>query len=393
MVKMYIERKLTRDIIKLIHHFPVVGIIGPRQVGKTTLAKHLMQNIEKDCIYLDLELYEDQSKLQEPQLYFEQHEDKCVILDKIQQIPELFPVLRGLVDKHRVVSRFIILGSASPKLLKQSSETLAGRIVYQELTPFNLTEISEKYSIEQHWLRGGFPESLLAPTDELFRIWMRNFVQTYLERDLPLLGLSVTPILMRRFWTMLAHFHGGIWNANSFAKSLGITIPTVNRYLDFLEAAFIITRLQPFYSNVKKRLVKSPKVYFRDSGILHFLAGISNFENLQGHVLIGNSWEGYVIEQIRQILHDDLDLYYYRTHNGAESDLVLVKGNNPVSCIEIKYTSSPRLSKGFQISFEDLQTKQNYIIVPKSEPFPIHQNVTVCNLLDFLKSHLPSILF
>lgn len=389
---MYIQRKIKTELIKLIDQFPVVGIIGPRQVGKTTLAKHLMSHINNECIYLDLELPEDQAKLYEPQLYLEQHVDKCVILDEIQQIPHIFPVLRGLIDKHRVPGRYIILGSASPDLLKQSSETLAGRIVYKELTPFNLIEISENFDPTIHWFRGGFPEAFLSPDEGFYRTWMRNFIQIYLERDLPLLGLSVSPILMRRFWTMLANFHGGIWNASNFCKSLGVTIPTVNRYLEFLEAAFIINRLQPFYLNLKKRLVKSPKIYIRDSGILHHLAGIMNFQDLQGNVLIGNSWEGYVVEQIKQIVHEEFDLCYYRTHNGAESDLVLVQGNKPLTCIEIKYTAAPKLSKGFQISIEDLGTSKNVIITPKSDKYPISKDVTVCNLSDFLTQYLYSII-
>lgn len=381
---MYIQRKNTTELIELINQFPVVGIIGPRQVGKTTLARHLMNQIDKVCIYLDLELPEDQSKLTDPQLYLEHHLDKCIILDEIQQIPHLFPVLRGLIDKHRVAARYVILGSASPDLLKQSSETLAGRIVYKELPTLNLTEISDHADIYLHWFRGGFPEAFLSRDAGYYRNWMRSFVQTYLERDLPFLGLSVNPILMRRFWTMLGHFHGGIWNASTFARSLGITIPTVNRYIEFLEAAFIINRLQPFTLNLKKRLVKSPKIYVRDSGILHYLTGILSFENLQGHALIGNSWEGYVIEQIKQIVPGEVDLYYYRTHNGTESDLVLVRGNKPLACIEIKYTAAPKLSKGIQIAIEDLGTEANFIIVPQSETYPIGKNIMVCSLFNFL---------
>ena len=388
---MYIKRNLTTELLKLIDHFPVLSIIGPRQVGKTTLVKHLKKSIKKECIYLDLELHEDQSKLLEPQLYLEQHANNCVILDEIQQIPELFTVLRGLIDKHRIPGRYIILGSASPKLLKQSSETLAGRIVYKELSPFNLTEIIDKWGMEQHWFRGGYPDALLSTEKSMYRVWMRNFIQTYLERDLPLLGLSVTPILMRRLWSMLAHFHGGIWNANNFANSLGVTIPTINRYIEFLESAFIINRLQPFYVNLKKRLVKSPKIYIRDSGMLHFLAGLTDFENLQGNVLIGNSWEGYVVEQVKQVIADEIDLYYYRTHNGTESDLVLVRGTNPISCIEIKYTASPKLSKGFQIAIEDLKTENNFIIVSKSETYQVKNNVIVCSLLEFLTTHVSSL--
>ena len=322
---MYINRNITNELLNYIQHFPIVGIIGPRQVGKTTLTKHLMDKIDKECIYLDLELQEDFSKLSEPQLYLEPHDDKCIVLDEIQRMPQLFPILRGLVDKKRIAGRFIILGSASPNLIKDSSETLSGRIVYKELTTFNLTEIIDASNMFQHWFRGGFPEAFLSPDEKLLHIWIRNFIQTYIERDLPLLGLSASPIVIRKFWTMLAHFHGGIWNASNFAGSIGVTIPTINRYLDFLEQAFIITRLQPFYLNLKKRLVKSPKIYIRDSGILHHLTGITDFEQLQGNVIIGHSWEGYVIEQIKQRIDDEVDLYFYRTHNGTECDLVLVR--------------------------------------------------------------------
>lgn len=386
--KMYIARKVTSELLSLIAQFPVVGIIGPRQVGKTTLARQLMEKINKACIYLDLELPEDQSKLYEPQLYLEQHRDKCVILDEIQQLPQLFPVIRGLIDKHRVPGRFIVLGSASPALLRQSSETLAGRIAYKELTPFNFNEIAESFDMALHWFRGGFPEAFLSPSEEFYRNWIRNFVQTYLERDMPALGLAANPILTRKLWTMLAHFHGGIWNASSFAKALGITVPTVNRYVDFFEAAFIVNRLLPFHLNLKKRLIKAPKIYIRDSGLLHYLTGIANFENLQGNVLLGNSWEGYVIEQIKQFLPGEINAYYYRTHNGTESDLVLARGNKALACIEIKYTAAPKPSKGFQIAIEDLQTKVNFMVTPKSETYPAGKNILVCSLLDFLNHQL-----
>lgn len=389
---MYINREITDELIRLIKQFPVVGIIGPRQVGKTTLSKELMDHIEKECIYLDLELPSDQTKLSEPQLFLEQHFEKCIILDEIQRMPEIFPILRGLVDKYRVGGRYIILGSASPSLLKQSSESLAGRIIFKELTPFNLIEIADNHDLPLHWFRGGFPDAFLAPDEQYYRNWMRSFIQTYLERDLPLLGLPANPELMGRLWTMLAHFHGGIWNASNFSRSLGITVPTVNRYLEFLDAAFMINRLQPFYLNLKKRLVKSPRVYIRDSGILHYLAGISDFQDLQGNPLIGNSWEGYVIEQVEQVLPDDIDLYFYRTHNGSESDLVPVRGSRPLACIEIKYTSAPEASKGFRISIQDLGTENNFIITPKSDTYPVGDGITVCNLFDFLSCHIHSIM-
>jgi predicted AAA+ superfamily ATPase len=318
----------------------------------------------------------------------EQHEEECVILDEIQRLPNIFGILRALIDRKRLPGRFIILGSASPDLLKQSSETLAGRIVYCELSPFNLMEIIKDHDMIDHWFKGGFPEAFLAGKSNIFITWMHNFIQTYLERDLPMLGLSTDSVLMRRFWTMIAHFHGGIWNASTFAKSLGATTPTINRYINFLESAFIVRQLESYYFNIKKRLVKSPRLYMRDTGILHHLVGISNRESLHGHPLIGNSWEGYVIEQIYQLLPGDLKLYYYRTHHGAESDLVLVKGTEPKACIEIKYTSRPRFSKGFKIAIDDLNTKANFIITPRSDTYPINKSIIVCNLADFLSTQL-----
>jgi len=389
---MYVYRKITPNVLGLIRNFPVVGIIGPRQVGKTTLVKELIDEIDKQCIYLDLELPEDFSKLHDPQIYLEQHEEKCVILDEIQRIPNIFSILRALIDRKREPGRFVILGSASPNLLKQSSETLAGRIVYTELSPFNLMEIIKDHDMVDHWFKGGFPDAFLSIKNDIFTTWMRNFIQTYLERDLQLLGLSADSVLMRRLWTMIAHYHGGIWNASTFAKSLGITVPTVNRYINFLEAAFIIRRLEPYYYNLKKRLVKSPKIYIRDTGILHYLVGINNLESLYGHSLIGNSWEGYVIEQIHQMLPDELKLYYYRTHHGAESDLMLVKGTEPKACIEIKYTSQPKQSRGFPIVVDDLKTPINFIITPKSNTYLINKTTHVCNLADFLSKQLVRLL-
>jgi predicted AAA+ superfamily ATPase len=385
---MYIYRNITAKVLELIHNFPVVGIVGPRQVGKTTLVKEMINQIDKKCMYLDLELPEDFSKLQDPQIYLEQHEDKCVILDEIQRIPDMFRNLRSLIDRRRDPGRFIILGSASPDLLKQSSESLAGRIVYSELSALNLLEIIKDYNLVDHWFKGGFPEAFLTSKSNIFLTWMRNFVQTYLERDLQMLGLSADPILMRRLWTMIAHYHGGIWNASSFAKSLGITVPTVNRYINFLEDAFIVRRLEPYFFNLKKRLVKSPKIYIRDAGILHNLVGIYDLESLYSHPLLGNSWEGYVIEQIQQVLPEELKLYYYRTHQGAESDLVIVKGTKPIACIEIKYTSQPKLLKGFRIAVDDLNTENNFIITPKSDTYPVGNSTYVCSLFDFLSKQL-----
>lgn len=384
-----VPRLVENFILEDIRHFPVVGIIGPRQVGKTTLAKSIMAKLGGDSVYLDLELQENISKLENPEIYFDEHIHDCVILDEIQTMPELFPILRGMIDKHRVPGRFILLGSASPVLIKKSSDSLAGRISYTRLSPLNVLELRGIWNLKKHWFYGGFPESYLAEKDSFSIKWVRNFIQTYTDRDLPLLGLPSRPAMTRRFLTMLANYQGGIWNASNFSRAMGLSYPTINRYLDLLEEAFLVTRLQPFSFNIKKRLVKSPKIYIRDSGILHSLTSISDFEQLQGNVLIGNSWEGYVIEQIKQIISTDTDLYFYRTHNGAECDLVLVQGLTPISAIEIKYTSAPRLPKGLNIAIEDLGTKENYIITPYSETYSKTDTVKVCSLKNYLEHYCP----
>lgn len=381
---MNLARNLTADLIELVLYSPAVGIMGPRQVGKTTIAKNLMAELPVETHYLDLKLESDQRKLSEPQLYLEQHTDKCVILDDIQQMPEILSILPSLIDENPKPGRFLLIATASLPLIQEMSSILAGRIVYDELTMFNLTEVIEKTKMEKHWFLGGFPPALFAPSDEAQRTWIHNFFQTYIERDLPLMGLPVKPQLMRRFWKMLAHYHGSVLNNSTFSRALGVTSPTITRYLDFFENALLVHRLPPFYFKLKKRMVKSPKLYIRDTGLLHYLAGIMSFEDLQGHVLVANSWEGYVVEQIRQNLPHEIDLYYYRTHNGAESDLVLVGGNEPIACIDIQYTSAPKITKGFRMVIDDLGTQQNYVITPHTDTFPLDKKVTACKLYHFL---------
>jgi predicted AAA+ superfamily ATPase len=384
----FLDRLAEGHVLRDLDQFPAVGIVGPRQVGKTTLAKMLINKLDKRVYYLDLELQEDLAKLENPEIYFKTHREECIILDEIQKLPELFPVIRGMIDQFRAPGRFILLGSASPSLIRKSFDSLAGRIAYTQLHPLNIIEMGEQFRMETHWFSGGFPDSILSQDIHASRNWLRNFVQTYTDRELPLLGMPAAPMVTRRFLTMLANYQGGIWNASNFAKSMGLTYPTVNRYLDFLEEAFLITRLNPYSHNIKKRMVKSPKVYIRDSGVLHYLTSVTDFEQLQGNVLIGNSWEGYVIEQIRELVSPDVDLYYYRTHNGAECDLVLVRGLRPLTAIEIKYTAAPRVSKGFSIAVEDLGTRDNYIITPYSESYMKSENVRVCNLIEYLDKFL-----
>ena len=384
-----ISRFITRSLLESLGYFPVTGIIGPRQVGKTTLVKYLVKQFNKESIYLDIENPEDLAKLTDPVLFFKRNQDRCVVLDEIQRMPQLFPVLRSMIDMNRVNARFIILGSASPDLIRDSSESLAGRIAYEELTPFNITEIADKKDIYYHWFSGGFPGAFLAPSYSVKRKWFSNFITTYIERDLPMLGLNISRDIIRKLWTMIAHIHGNVLNMNSLGKSLEVTSTTIKKYLSFLEDAFLIRQLYPYSANVKKRLVKSPKIYIRDSGILHHLLNIPEFESLESNPILGHSWEGYVIEQIAHKLDSETQCYFYRTHEGAECDLVLVRGVRPVSGIEIKYTSSPKLSRGLNQAFQDINADQNYIITPGTDDYLINEKTRVCNLTTFLDKYLP----
>ena len=388
---MMIDRRHKQQILELLEYFPVVGIVGPRQVGKTTLVKSLMGQLKRKSIYIDLEYPEDLNKLTDPVLFFKQNPDACIIIDEVQRRPDLFPVLRSVIDRKREPGRFILLGSASPEIIRDTSESLAGRIAYIELPPFNLLEIIDKISYDKHWFYGGFPNALLAPNQKYAKIWLQQFVQTYIERDLPLLGFPGSPQIASRLWQMLAHYNGNLMNATNFGNALGISVPTVNRYLDFFEEAFLIRRLQPWRTNAKKRLVKSSKIFIRDTGLLHYLAGIIDINSLLGNVLIGSSWENYVIEQIYQLLPSEYSIFFYRSHAGAEADLLLVKGIEPICCIEIKYSSSPKVSKGLISVISDLETANNFIITPASDTYVLNPQLTVMRLINFLTIQLPEL--
>jgi predicted AAA+ superfamily ATPase len=376
------DRSIFSLLQEYLSIFPAVGILGPRQVGKTTLVKNL--KLEKESLYLDLEKASDRAKLVDAELFLKAHSDKTVILDEIQLMPELFAELRSLIDEQREPGRFILLGSASPDLIRKSADSLAGRIGYLELTPFYLGEIGDD-ELEKIWIRGGFPLSFLAKSERESQLWRQNFIKTYLERDLAQIGLSTDPRLVERFWMMLANAQGGIWNAESFAKALGITRPTVNRYLEFLEGSFMVRVLAPFHQNIKKRLVKSPKVFIRDTGLLHSLTGVISMDSLINQLLIGPSWEGFVIEQIIATLREEYEYYFYRTHQGAECDLLLVKNGVVKTAIEIKNTLSPKLSKGMQISMEDTGAENGVIICRISEGYPLSEKVRAVGLQEFLR--------
>lgn len=376
------DRQIFPLLQEYLSIFPAVGLFGPRQAGKTTLVKSLF--LEKETLYLDLEKASDRAKLVDAELFLKSHANKTVILDEIQLMPELFAELRSLIDEQREAGRFILLGSASPDLIRSSADTLAGRIGYLALTPFFLNEIEEAEQ-EKLWIRGGFPLSFLAKTDRESQLWRQNFIKTYLERDLAQIGLSTDPRLVERFWIMLANAQGGIWNGESFARALGITRPTVNNYLKYLEGTFMVRTLQPFHHNIKKRLVKSPKVFIRDSGLLHSLTGVDSMSALQNLVLVGASWEGFVIEQIIATFGTAYEYYFYRTHQGAECDLLLVKNGKVKIAVEIKNTVSPKITKGLEISMEDTEAEEGVVICRIEEGYPLSEKVKAVGLREFLK--------
>ena len=380
-----IRRKIQEAIERSLKKYPVVGILGPRQVGKTTLAKMIKEGITgKRVIYLDLELPSDLNKLQEPELYLSQFLDTLVIIDEIQRMSSLFPLIRALVDKKRIEGQFLILGSASPEFIRHASESLAGRIIYYELTPFTLHEIGYEH-IHKLWLRGGYPLSYLSENEDDSFAWRESFIKTYLEMDIPQLGIHIPAVHLRRFWTMLAHSHGQLWNSSQIANSMGVSAPTVRNYLDILVDTFIVRQLQPYYLNIKKRLRKSPKVYIRDSGLLHALLGIRSFENLQGYPSAGNSWEGFIIEQILGIMPEGWQPFFYRTGAGAEIDLFLINRKNEPVAIEVKYSASPRVSRGLLNALRDLSCKKVFIVYPGEESYPLGNNIYSLPVKDIIR--------
>lgn len=368
-----IKRRIQGAIESSLRKYPVVGIVGSRQAGKTTLAKMIRKGVSKKVIYLDLELPSDLNKLRDPELYLGQVTNSLVIIDEIQRMPSLYPLIRALVDRKRTGGRFLILGSASPELIKRSSESLAGRILYHELSPFSVHETGHKRN-QRLWLRGGYPLSYLAENDEGSFSWRDAFIKTYLEMDIPQLGIRVPSAQLRRFWTMLAHSHGQLWNASQIAGSLGISAPTVRSYLDILEETFVVRRLQPYYVNIKKRLIKAPKVYIRDSGLLHSLLRIGDIDTLMGNPTLGRSWEGFVIEQVIGLLPEGWRCFFYRTSAGAEIDLLLEDKKNKPIAVEIKYSASPNAERGFRNALEDLSCRKAFIVYPGEETYPSGKN-------------------
>ncbi len=372
-----IPRRLAAALTAALAEAPAVALLGPRQVGKTTLALSLADS--RPSVYLDLESEADRAKLAEPELYLAQHADKLVILDEIHRAPQLFQSLRGLIDKgrrsRRGTGRFLILGSASIELLKQSGESLAGRIRYVELGPLDAGEVGRE-RLDALWLRGGFPPSLLAASDGESLRWRRDFIRTYLERDIPQLGPRIPAETLRRFWTMLAHQQGGLLNAAALARSLAVDGKTVARYLDLLVDLLLVRRLPPWHRNVGKRLVKSPKVYVRDSGLVHALLSIGDREALLAHPVVGASWEGLVIESSIAAAPAGTEASFFRTSAGAEIDLLLqVPGWRKPWAIEIKRGLAPKIERGFRLAVETVRPERCFVVYSGAERFPLVEGV------------------
>lgn len=376
-----IPRRKTAELIELIDSNPAVALLGPRQVGKTTLALEIGET--RPSIYLDLESDADRARLSEPELYLDQHEDKLVILDEVHRAPQLFQNLRGLIDrgrrKGRRSGRFLLLGSASMDLLKQSGESLAGRIAYMELAPISGIEV-EANMRDTLWLRGGFPESLLASSDVISQRWRLDFIRTYLERDIPLLGPRIAAEMLRRFWTMLAHHQSGLHNAAELARALGVDAKTVASYLDLMVDLLLVRRLEPWHSNVGKRLVKSPRVYVRDSGLVHSLLGLTTLDDVLGHPIVGASWEGFVIETVHAVLPEGTQTHFYRTSAGAEVDLVVTLPGGRRWAIEIKRSLTPKVERGFHHACLDLEPERRIVVYPGSESYPMQESIQVMPL-------------
>ena len=370
-----INRPLYLDAVSTsLRRSPVTALLGPRQCGKTTLARQVAQG--QEAHYLDLESPADRQRLQNPELMLSSLSG-LVIIDEIQLMPELFSLLRVLVDRANARSRYLILGSASPQIIKNVSETLAGRIEFIDLSGFNISEVQPK-EIDRLWLRGGFPRSFLADSETDSLAWREGFIRTFLERDIPQLGISIPALAMRRFWTMLAHAHGQYWNASELGRSMGLSDKTVRHYMDILTGTYIIKQLQPWHENLKKRQVKSPKIYLRDSGLLHSLLNITAMDVLWGHPRLGASWEGFALEQLLNVLRHH-EVYFWGTQGGAELDLLFFHEGKRFG-VEYKFNEAPKVTKSMYSALNDLSLTHLWIVYPGSVRYPVHEKITVLPL-------------
>ncbi len=366
-----------RRIRECFRSHPMVGILGPRQCGKTTLAQDFIRTLRNKRIhYFDLEDPEHLNRLSDPKLALSPLEG-LIVIDEVQRMPELFPLLRVLIDRKPRKQRYLILGSASRDLLRQTSESLAGRIVYLELPPFTVLEAD---NVRRLWLRGGFPPAYMAKSDADSMTWRKAYVSTFLERDLPSLGIDCSANTMRRFWMMLAHWNGQVFNASEFARSMDVTSPTIKRYMDILAGTFMIRMLKPWHANIHKRQVKSPKVYFQDMGIMHALLNVPDHASLEGHPTIGSSWEGFALEQVIRIYRADAEAcFFWGTHTNAELDLLITRGNTNIA-FEFKYSSTPRITRSMYSALRELKLDRITIVCPGNTTYPLAENVWVTNL-------------
>ena len=376
-----IVRRCAQQILRDLAETPAVVILGPRQVGKTTLARTIVADAP-DSVYLDLENPDDAARLAHPGPYLDGKRGRLVVLDEVQRMPGLFEILRGQIDERRRQGQrnrqFLLLGSASQALLRQSAESLAGRAVYYELPGLDALEIGSQR--DRLWVRGGFPESFLAKTDAASARWRLSFVRTYIERDIPQFGVRVPATTLRRFWTMLGHSHGGLLNASTFARSLDVSAPTVTRYLDLLADLMLVRRLPPYFANVGKRLVKAPKIYLRDSGVLHSLLGLRTLDAVLSHPVAGPSWEGFAIENLLAAAPSGTESYFYRTRAGAEIDLLLFLPDGQFWAIEVKRSSAPKIGKGFRLAAADLKPLRQFFVHAGEGEFPLSDSITAVSL-------------
>lgn len=376
-----IRRRAEQRVLRSLSEAPAVALLGPRQVGKTTLARAIADQVT-GSVYLDLEDRDHAARLTEPTLYLERQAERLVILDEIQRMPGLFEVLRGQIDRRRREGRrtnqFLLLGSASQTLLRQSAESLAGRLIYDELPVLDALEAPADR--DRLWIRGGFPDPFLAESDEAAARWRLSFIRTYLERDIPQFGVRVPAETLRRFWTMLAHRQGGLLNASRLAASMDVSAPAIKRYVDLLVDLMLVRRLPPYFANVGKRLVKAPKVYIRDSGVLHTLLGLATLDDVLSHPVVGPSWEGFAIENLIAAAPFGTVPWFYRTTAGAEIDLLLQLPDQQLWAIEIKRTTAPRTSRGFELAANDLAAARRFVVYSGAEEFPLSAETTAAPL-------------
>ncbi len=383
-----IARHLARQVDRWLTQFPAVALLGPRQCGKSTLAKALLAH-RPDSTYLDLEKPSHHARLRDAEAFLNLHRGKLICLDEIQRQPDLFPVLRSFLDDNQANGQILLLGSASRDLIQQSSETLAGRIGYLELTPFRLSEVAGGHArpgdvLQKLWLRGGFPRSFLAADERASLEWRQEFIRAFLERDISQLGFHIPAATLRRFWQMCAHVHGQLWNGSRLGESMGVSHTTIRSYVDLLSQTYTLRVLPPCEPNLKKRLIRSPRVYVRDTGLLHALLDIESLDHLMGHPTYGASWEGLVVEHVASHLTPGWRASFYRSSAGSEADLVLEKGDQRL-VVECKASSAPRVERGFWTALSDLNVQKAWVAAPVSESYPLAKNVMVAPLSDLLE--------